>query len=273
MAKTAKEKERWTEDKVFALLEKRFPAPAYALLSQVRNGTGFARRQDRTADAIAVSCYPSRGLYLAGIEIKVSRSDWMRELADPDKSVELQKYCKYWYVAAPTGVIQPGEVPETWGYLEINKKVKDHGAPPLEHQQPDMLLLCSILRRVAASTVPKGAVNDQIEKARAEWIESQSRVRDYELTALKETVERFEKASGITLQGHRWDAGDIGKAVALLRKCDMSHVVNCSHRMAEEHQQMATQLFALHSELARHACAEFGAAGDQERESSETPST
>lgn len=76
----------WTERLVFERLAKVFPPPAFVLLPQVRNGTGFSRRRTRTADAIAASVWPSRGLYLVGVEIKVCVHDWRRELADAAKS-------------------------------------------------------------------------------------------------------------------------------------------------------------------------------------------
>jgi hypothetical protein len=55
---------------IFASLKAVFPHPAHTLLSNVRNGTGFSR-SPRTADAIVVSTFPSRGLWLAGVETKL----------------------------------------------------------------------------------------------------------------------------------------------------------------------------------------------------------
>jgi hypothetical protein len=73
---------------VFAGLAKGpYARPAWALFGNVRNTTGSGSRQERYADGIAVSLWPSRGLEIHGIEIKVDRQDWKRELADP----ELQK--------------------------------------------------------------------------------------------------------------------------------------------------------------------------------------
>src|SRR5262245_2299599 len=91
----------------------RFAPPACVMLREVRNGTGYAK-QVRTADAVVVSVWPSRGVWLGGIEVKVSRSDWLRELKDPTKAAEIQKYCNYWWLASPEGVCEPGELPENW---------------------------------------------------------------------------------------------------------------------------------------------------------------
>ena len=69
---------------VRAALARKFCAPEYALFYEVANATGSAAT--RSADAIAMGLWPSRGLYLQGFEIKVSRSDWLSELKNPAKA-------------------------------------------------------------------------------------------------------------------------------------------------------------------------------------------
>ncbi len=64
-----KEQPRVTADDLWKALPRRYPQTEYALFSQVRNATGFASRI-RTADAIALSLWPSRGLALYGFEFK-----------------------------------------------------------------------------------------------------------------------------------------------------------------------------------------------------------
>lgn len=58
-------------------LRGRYRAPAYALLEQVANGTGW--KADRFADAVVMSLWPSRGLTVTGFEVKVSRHDYQRD--------------------------------------------------------------------------------------------------------------------------------------------------------------------------------------------------
>ena len=77
--------------KLHALVDAYFAGPAWAVLHEVPNATGAGKV--RTADAIAISLWPSRGLEIHGLEIKVSRSDWRRELKQPEKSVPIQRYC------------------------------------------------------------------------------------------------------------------------------------------------------------------------------------
>lgn len=235
MASATKTKLKWTEGRVFKLLEKIFPSPAYTLLSQVRNGTGYARRTVRTADAIAVSTWPSRGMYLTGVEIKVSPSDWRRELAQADKSAEIQSYCRYWYVAAPVGIVPVGELPETWGLIECDgaKASVIKAAPQLEAKEVDMLLLCSILRRMAEVTTPTAMVDEQIQARLDEAEKSWQAREDYATRHMKECVEAFQQASGIDIS-NQWDAGHIGEAVKLVRECGLMKIRNEAKNLRRE---------------------------------------
>lgn len=101
-------------------LEKRFDAPAWALFFEVPDGTG--RDSTRRADAVALSLYPSRGLEIHGCEVKVNRSDWLRELKkQAEKSAPVQRFCHRWWVVAPPGVVdvELDGLPPTWGLLEL----------------------------------------------------------------------------------------------------------------------------------------------------------
>src|SRR4051812_49014156 len=103
---------------IWHALQKRHAPPEWAYFEEMRNGTGYARGA-RTADALAFSLWPSRGLELHGIEVKVHRSDWLREKGDPDKAEEIGKFCERWWLATTEGVVADvGEIPSAWGWLE-----------------------------------------------------------------------------------------------------------------------------------------------------------
>lgn len=222
--------ETWTEARVFELLKGPFPDGAFVRIPGVRNGTGWQRRTT-TADALIVSCWPSRGLWFAGVEIKVSRGDWKRELAKPDKSAEIQKWCNYWYVAAPAGVVPLGELPPTWGLIECSgrgcKIVK--AAPKLEPKPADTAFVCSVLRRIAESMVPRSEVNALV----AEKIEQHRDHRNYELERKQEKFEAFEKAMGISLES-TWEYGNIAAAVELVKKCKSTGLKSLVNYMRNE---------------------------------------
>lgn len=231
---------RWNASLVYSLLEKRFPAPAFALLPQVRNGTGFTRKVTRTADAIAMSLYPSRGIYLTGLEIKVSRSDWLKELADPSKADSIGRYCRYWYVSAPKGVIDLGEVPETWGYLECSsvKVMREAKKAPRTDETPiDLAFLGAILRKVQEVSVPVSDVVGRIEAA----VENEKKRVPYELASLKESIASFEQASGVSLS-NKWEWGDIGAAVKIVREANLDTMERRIHYLRDSLRKAADDL-------------------------------
>lgn len=199
-----------------------FRTPAHSWLYEVRNGTGYEKSQ-RYADALVVSVWPSRGIWIAGIEVKVSRSDWRKELDDPSKADAIQKYCDYWWIAAAEDVVKPTEVPERWGFIEVNAKGKAstvREAPKLTPEPLDKLFIASILRNQAdALETAKGRGRDEawtrlksefdqeaVMKLRgelnaAETAKDQAERRadqwKKDIDRLKETVGAFEQEAGL----------------------------------------------------------------------------
>lgn len=181
----------------------RFAAPAWALLFEVPDGTGG--NKNRSADAVAMSLYPSRGLELNGFEIKVSRSDWQKELADPSKAEAVCKYCdRWWIVAGDKSIVKPGELPPTWGLLVAQGKrlVCKTQAPKLEPQPVNRRFLAALLRRVEE----QGADRQLLKKAEEEGFKSgvESGIRrggDYKtkLEKLENRLREFEEAAGFAL--------------------------------------------------------------------------
>jgi hypothetical protein len=100
-----------------AAIKRTYAAPDWAVAFEVAQSTGFSA--NRHLDAIAMHTWPSRGLEIRGIEVKVSKYDWRRELANPAKAEEIARFCDTFYVAAPPGVVEVSEVPQAWGYLEL----------------------------------------------------------------------------------------------------------------------------------------------------------
>lgn len=247
MAKERKA-DHWTEARVFGMLKGPFPDGAYLRIPQVRNGTGYTRGRTTTADALIVSCWPSRGLYFAGVEIKVSPSDWKRELAKPGKAAEIQQWCHYWYVAAPVGVIPLGEVPPNWGLIECSaracKIVK--AAPKLKPKPPDVCFVAAVLRAASDAVVPKLEVETLVEARAAEkvrWSNSHSE-------RLREDVERFEKLTGVSI--HSWEHGNIKAAVELVRQSKSTGVVALAEylkRQAEQHVRLGCEVLSLCDEV------------------------
>jgi hypothetical protein len=141
-----------SEGAVYRLLESRYPVTEYALFSQVADDVGFAKKS--WADAIMFGLWPSRGNEIEGFEIKVSRSDWLSELKKHEKSSPVQAYChRWWIVAGSRDIVDPDELPKTWGLLiprgkGLESKVK---APLLKPKKLSRKFVTAVMRRSAES--------------------------------------------------------------------------------------------------------------------------
>jgi len=228
-------------DIIAALRVAHYAAPAWALIEQVGNGTGY--RADRHIDALAMGLWPSRGLEIHGIEIKISRSDWKRELLKPDKAEPIAERCHRFFVAAPAGLLDPTELPPAWGLLEVGKDGKvrtPKAADRLEPKPLDYLFLAAILRRVAE--MPSPSAQMQLDAQRVARDEAETRLEErvgskvaplrMELDALRKRVTDFEAASGIAIVAPdgvgRWDwptGEQIGQAVEYIAKGGLANVL------------------------------------------------
>jgi hypothetical protein len=241
--------ERATAGQVREALRKRYSAPAFALFEEVGNATGFGC--SRHADAVAVSLWPSRGLSIQGIEIKVSRSDWVHELNDPAKADAIQTYCDHWWLAVgDETIVQAGELPENWGLLLFSggKMVCKKEAPKLEPKALDRNFVAALLRRAHESTekIRQAGYASGLVAGREGRPDDQQREldrRDSEITRLKNSIETFEKASGIKLD--RWNAGSVGNAVARMAQLNGSYrntPQQLLERMAESAEMFAKSM-------------------------------
>jgi hypothetical protein len=122
----------------------------YAVAAQVRSHAGFDAR--RTADYVAMDLWPSKGLALHGHEIKVSRSDWLRELAEPEKAAEFIPYMNHWWaVVSSPSIVRDGEMPDGWGLMVMRgqRLVVVRKAPRREALPLTPTRLAALLRAVA----------------------------------------------------------------------------------------------------------------------------
>lgn len=190
-------------DELNALLKIKYAPPAYAMLANVGDGTGA--NQSRWCDWLAMSLWPSRGLELIGIECKVSRADWIKELKQPEKAEAIARFCDRWYLAVgDSDIVKPGELPTNWGLL-VAKGGKIHTekeAATLTPAQVDRCFLAAILRRVNEQGVDSAAIaaarQEGYQKGRKEESQSNQRIlEDYNAIFAKLT--EFEKHSGISV--------------------------------------------------------------------------
>lgn len=107
-------------------LRRHYTAPEHAICFEVAAGTGHMA--NRHLDAVVMDLWPSRGLFLTGIEIKISRNDWRREKKNPAKAEEVARFLDYFVIAAPIDIVPIDELPAAWGLIEF----RDDGKPKVK---------------------------------------------------------------------------------------------------------------------------------------------
>lgn len=131
----------------------------YACSEHVRSHGGFDAR--RVCDFMAQDLWPSQGLHFHGHEVKVSRSDWLRELADPSKAEEFRRYCDRWWLVVPDRRIVRDDLPDGWGLMALDSSDRLRvvkSAPELEPLPMSKTFRAALLRATAQTNAVRGSV-------------------------------------------------------------------------------------------------------------------
>lgn len=152
---------------VVAALRVKFPPNEYAFFEEVANGTGSHAR--RHLDVVVVGLWPSRGLDRWGFEVKVSKGDLKRELAEPEKADDVAKHLDYFSIAAPKGIAEVADLPSAWGLIEISasgaKWTKQPAKlEPKENSRTFFAALCRAAAKEAAQLRERSMSKDEYER-------------------------------------------------------------------------------------------------------------
>lgn len=205
----------------------------HALVIHPRNAAGFDA--GRTLDALSMSLWPSRGLLIDGWEVKVSRSDWLRELKSAQKAEAFAgKVDRFWLLVGDRNIVKDGELPPDWGLMAAHGKglrtvtaakalrslAKPRGQqralPPDFHRS----FLAALMREAVREgdvlpTEIKAAVDEEMIRFREAHARGQREwQRMYEELAVR--VRDFENGLGTTIGGpsaYHGSAKDTGRAV------------------------------------------------------------
>jgi hypothetical protein len=177
------------------LIRKRYPLnrpdgfQRHVVLEQVADGTGIY--QGRWIDAVVFDLWPSKGLLRSAFEIKVSRSDFLRELQNPIKyKWATEAFHEFWFVA-PQNVIQLPELPPNvgWMFPRAGKLAIKRHAVQNSNPKLDDVLLASFMRAAAKEI-------DRVSRTTVKNILEGS--DEYQLSKLyKDTVTTFITQRGI----------------------------------------------------------------------------
>lgn len=226
-------------------MSKRWAAPEYAIMWEVSNATGGAAK--RYADAVIMSLWPSRGLELHGVEIKISRSDWKREAADPSKAETIARFCDRWYIHTAPGVVGDlSAVPPAWGLREFDGKVwrTIREAGKNDPEPMTRSFLAALLRR--ADETMRLMINEATREARDRQFDEMQKFRESRNKEIEEAAARrtahlenaaknialFEEAFGQnSLTNWGVDHAALGRAARALSECGSKNYGNLAKRL------------------------------------------
>lgn len=215
---------------IIDVLRKKYAMPEWVFLTEVRSSPGFKERNHRYLDAFAMSLYPSRGLTTHGFEVKISRGDWKKELADQSKAEDFFHYCDRFFLVIPNDrkIILPGELPDTWGLITVasdgkmtttqpkvlsdpaKSKFKDRDFVACllrrEHDQDEHLAKLKAAERKAFSAGYTDGIAFEKNNHKFSATTAETKLRN-----LETVVASFEKASGIRLNEWTSDAANLGE--------------------------------------------------------------
>jgi hypothetical protein len=208
-------------------LAKKYCRPEWCIFFEVANQSGAYVR--RYADAVAMSIWPSRGYAIHGFEIKVSRSDFNSEMKKPEKADGVGRYCDYWWLVTPPGMVEDHELPPTWGLMVLQKnglRIKKQ-APKQDVVNIDRGFSAALLRR--SIDLQQNHIKAQIEKelpeitARAEQQAAQKNKRVRERAEENNKwIENFEIVLGQSF--YTWEAPeDVANRLKLAKSLGDGH--------------------------------------------------
>lgn len=184
------EKKKYTADDVIQAIRDRYrDQQRYAVFVEVANGTGA--RCSSWVDVAVVHLWPSDGLIREAFEVKVSRSDFLRELAVAKKNQWAKDafHC-FSYATAPGVVKALDEIPEGCGWFEVTAGGLRQKKAPMRRENPKCNdSLVAAFARAAAQEAACGA-----SRIRADVLANEptvGRARQYQAA-----VERFLREAG-----------------------------------------------------------------------------
>ena len=132
MAKEKINRDIKAEDIYCLLANKYSDTRQYSCAREVQEKTGWARRR---LDFVAVDCFESNNLEIMAFEVKISKSDFRRELEDPTKhNIFFDEIDKYSIVAPDYVLDDMSIIPPKWGVYHVIRNAE--GNLEQQHLRP-----------------------------------------------------------------------------------------------------------------------------------------
>lgn len=219
------DKDDWNESDLVSAIYKRWPYDdkrnRFVVSVQVNDRAGFARRR---LDAVVLDTWPSKGLELHGLEIKVTRQDLRRELQDLSKFEEMAKSLDRFSIVAAPKVATLDMLPDKWGlYIPDGRGGLRARRKPLQlwNERNDGVVSRSFMAAFVRALLSRSTDDEALraeykrgyDRGKLEGSREVDRVENRE-QRLRLRIEEFEEASGIDIDSYK--AERIGQAVDLI---------------------------------------------------------
>lgn len=243
---------------------RRWPDSEYLNIYEAPNDSA---RQGRKLDVLVLSLWASRGHELDGVEIKVSASDWKRELDNAAKADWWWEHVHRFWVAvpAPLGERVRSELPTGWGLLTVTRDDKPKVVVKAEKHTPKPMTwpaLVGIMRASADAGFNALSRAEQRGYDRGYDIGLREGKRQTagghvqrQFEELTKQVRTYRDVTGIDLLTDSWrdDAAEIGEAVKALMHYRLrpAAILDHTRRHAAQLRTKAKDIDDLANELAK----------------------
>ncbi len=224
--------------------------PRYIVGIQVNNGAGFA--YNRTLDAVVFDTWPSSGLSLHGLEIKVTKADLRRELQNTKKFADFAKHLDHFSIVAPPAIASLDMLPARWGLYcpDGNGKLRARRKPLMLHDEPTGLmsrsLAAAFMRALVSRSIDAEAQALEYDRGYANGLaegKNQSKRAVVKMEALQGAIDKFEEASDVRID--TYNGKRIGEAVDFIMRGGLEDRV----RFAPNIRELGTKLIDLADQL------------------------
>jgi len=200
---------KWTEHSVYAALYRHFARQGWSPLREVSAGSADPFARTRRIDVLMMR--PARAMdigkiELLAVEIKVSKADFRADVANPAKQAPWRKIAHRHVYAAPAGLIDPADLPDGSGLVEVYDtgivKFAVKGPRAQGRREVPYWLQLAIIRRAAWLEAQTKGVYDGEEtveslRGKVRKIEKDLATLGGQLAAARERADRHRAAAGL----------------------------------------------------------------------------
>ena len=126
----------WTAKALLDVVQRiKHKGPEWLFLKELRFSTGYrGAYAEKRLDGFAMHYWPSHGWERTAYEVKISRSDLLRELKDPKKRRPALAVSNFFYFVTTPGLAKVDEIPPECGLIEVYPEYPVSGkVDPLEY--------------------------------------------------------------------------------------------------------------------------------------------